>query len=83
MLALFYSVSGLKINMSKSIILGVGVDDALVSSMAESVGCEVGAWPINYLGLPLGGNPYCRAFWDPVVCKVAKRLDGWKRAFFV
>ena len=62
LLALFCSVSGLKINMSKSTILGVGVDDDIVSSVAESVGCEVGAWLIKYLGLPLGGNPCCGAF---------------------
>ena len=52
-----------------------------VSLLADSVGCEVGAWPINYLGLPLGGNPRSRSFWDPVISKVAKRLDSWKRVF--
>ena len=44
-------------------------------------GCEVGAWPIKYLGLPLGSNPRKINFWEPVVNKVAKRLDGWKKAF--
>ena len=80
-LGLFRSVSGLKINMSKSNILGLGVDDDIVSSLADWVGCEVGVWPINYLGLPLGGNPRSRNFWEPVISKVTKRLDGWKRTF--
>ena len=31
--------------------------------------------------MPLGGNPCNRTFWDPVIGKVSKRLDGWKRAF--
>ena len=36
-----------------------------------------------YLGLPLGGNPRSRNFWDLVISKVAKRLDSWKKGFFV
>ena len=79
--ALFCSVSGLKINMVNSALLGLGVDKDFVTSLAESAGCEVGGWPTIYLGLPLGGNPCNRSFWEPVLSKVAKRLDGWKRTF--
>ena len=43
--------------------------------------CDVGAWPIKYLGLPLGGNPRKIDFWESMVNKVAKRLTGWKKAF--
>ena len=67
--------------MAKSTLLGLGVDDEIVPSLAESMGCDVGVWPTTYLGLPLGVNPYNRTFWEPVLSKVAKRLDGWKRAF--
>ena len=49
--------------------------------LAEILGCSVGEWPIQYLGLPLGGNPRSRSFWEPVTRKVPKRLDGWKTAF--
>ena len=31
--------------------------------------------------MPLGGNPCSTTFWEPVITKVAKRLDGWKKAF--
>lgn len=34
---------------------------------------------MKYLGMPLGGNPIKFAFWDPVVSKIHKRLEGWKR----
>ena len=78
---LFGAVSGLKINMTKSLLLGMGVDDVFISSLTKLVGCEVGAWPTTYLGLPLGGNPCLRSFWESVITKVAKRLDRWKRAF--
>ena len=38
-------------------------------------------WPIKYLGLHLGGNPTRKTFWNPIVTKAAKRLEGWKCAF--
>ncbi|KAL5557179.1 hypothetical protein UlMin_039415 [Ulmus minor] len=44
------------------------------------VGCEKSSWPMKYLGLPLGGNPNSTEFWNPVVEKVGKRLDGWKKS---
>ncbi|RVW86537.1 putative ribonuclease H protein [Vitis vinifera] len=41
-----------------------------------------GFWePILYLGLPLGGNPKACGFWDPVIEKISRRLDGWKKAY--
>ena len=36
---------------------------------------------IKYLGLPLGGNPMSVEFWRPIIEKVVKRLDGWKKGF--
>lgn len=50
-------------------------------TLAGVIRCSVGSWPVKYLGLPLGRNPLQAAFWDPVVARVAKRLDGWKKAF--
>ncbi|RVW34547.1 Transposon TX1 uncharacterized 149 kDa protein [Vitis vinifera] len=32
-------------------------------------------------GLPLGGNPKTIGFWDPVVERISRRLDGWKKAY--
>ena len=80
-LEVFGSISGLRVNLRKSIILGINIEDDLIHNLATITGCEVGVWPISYLGLPLGGNPRKISFWDPVVNKVAKRLDGWKKAF--
>ncbi|RVW27818.1 hypothetical protein CK203_107068 [Vitis vinifera] len=31
-------------------------------------------------GLPLGGSPKTIGFWDPVVERISRRLDGWKKA---
>ena len=80
-LEVFGSMSGLRVNLRKSIILGINIEDDLIHNLATITTCEVGVWPISYLGLLLGGNPRNIAFWDPVVNKVVKRLDGWKKAF--
>ena len=36
---------------------------------------------LKYLGFCFGGNPLSLAFWNPVVGKVGKQLDGWKWAY--
>ena len=40
-------------------------------------------WPLSNPGLPLGGNPNTKGFRDPMVEKVARRLDAWKKAFLL
>ncbi|KAL5555361.1 hypothetical protein UlMin_037597 [Ulmus minor] len=66
----FFSIcSGLKINMNKSSLAGIHMEDEEVMALAAVVGCEKGSWPIKYLGLPLGGNPNSTEFWNPVVEK--------------
>ncbi|RVW35813.1 putative ribonuclease H protein [Vitis vinifera] len=42
---------------------------------------KVSEWPLSYLGLPLGGNPKTIGFWDPVVERISRRLDGWKKTY--
>ena len=32
-------------------------------------------------GCRWGGNPRIKMFWEPVVRKIRKRLDGWKSSF--
>ncbi|KAL5569671.1 hypothetical protein UlMin_026246, partial [Ulmus minor] len=79
-LKFFSMCSGLKINMNKSSLAGIHMEDEEVMALAVVVGCEKGSWPMKYLGLPLGGNPNSTEFWNPVIEKVGKRLDGWKKA---
>lgn len=63
----------MKINKSKCSLVGITLDDGLLIELA-------GAWPMTYLGLPLGGKPRAIKFWDPILEKVEKRLHKWKRA---
>ena len=56
LLEAFGSISGLRVTLKKSIILGINTDMYLLQNMANLSGCEVGEWPTKYLGLALGGN---------------------------
>ena len=53
----------------------------MLFSLALVLECRVSEWPLSYLGLPLGGNPKTIGFWDPVVERISRRLDGWKKAY--
>lgn len=79
MLDLFCFVSGVRINKSKCSVIGINYNKGELATMAEAWGCEVGAWSMLYLDLPLGGNPRTHCLWDLVVEKVEKRLQKWKK----
>lgn len=81
LLNVYYLVSGMKIKKSKSVLLGINMEIEQVANLANSIGCSMGNWPIKYLGVPLGGNPWRIDFWDLVVTKISKRLDGWKKGY--
>ncbi|XP_062096226.1 uncharacterized protein LOC133802006 [Humulus lupulus] len=80
-LKVFSIVSGLSINLQKCQLLRINLWKELVDQKASGIGCEVGQWPIQYLGRPLGASPRSKVFWEPVVSNCAKRLDSWKSAF--
>ncbi|RVW53692.1 putative ribonuclease H protein [Vitis vinifera] len=81
LLLVFGHISGLKVNLNKSSIYGINLDQAHLSRLAEMLDCKASGWPILYLGLPLGGNPKVCGFWDPVVERISSRLDGWQKAY--
>ncbi|RVW29587.1 putative ribonuclease H protein [Vitis vinifera] len=81
LLLAFGHISGLKVNLDKSNIYGINLDQAHISRLAETLECKASGWPILYLGLPLGGNPRAGGFWDPVIERISRRLDGWQKAY--
>ncbi|GJV40292.1 RNA-directed DNA polymerase, eukaryota [Tanacetum coccineum] len=56
MLRCFYKVSGLKINVHKSKLLGVNVPDGDVVDMAKVLGCGVSKLPMMYLASKATGG---------------------------
>ncbi|GJR89279.1 RNA-directed DNA polymerase, eukaryota [Tanacetum coccineum] len=76
--SLFSLASGLKINLQKSNLLGVGVTGSLVNEAAASIGCSVMKAPFKYLGVMVGGNMSKINAWDDMVGKIKSRLSKWK-----
>ncbi|GJS58687.1 putative RNA-directed DNA polymerase, eukaryota, reverse transcriptase zinc-binding domain protein [Tanacetum coccineum] len=77
-LHVFYLASGLKLNIHKSNIYGIGVNKDEVLSMASNAGCIAGDIPFNYLGLPIGSNMKSIASWKTLVDRFHMRLSSWK-----
>jgi hypothetical protein len=80
LLLCFEAVSGLKINLSKSEIVPVGVVGE-VEKLAIILGCGVASLPIKYLGLPLGAKYKDSNMWTCIIEKMENRLAGWKRLY--
>ena len=74
----FEKVSGLKVNLNKSKVYGVGVSRSEVEDMARCMGCSMGELLLTYLGLPIGVCMRRESSWRPVVDKFKKRLTDWK-----
>ncbi|KAL4280566.1 hypothetical protein GQ457_03G000290 [Hibiscus cannabinus] len=77
-LRVFELASGLQLNLKKCRTFGINIPDSVTSDWAAVVGCDVGHFPAEYLGLPLGPKRNSIALWDPVVAKFSTRLASWK-----
>lgn len=75
----FELISGLRINYHKILVCGVGVQEDIIVSFADTLNCRTKSLSFLYLGLPLGANPNRKATWKPVLDKLKSRLAGWKR----
>nr|GEV78255.1 transposon TX1 uncharacterized [Tanacetum cinerariifolium] len=78
MLHCFSLASGLKVNVHKSSIYGVGVRQADVQHMAENFCCISNNLPFTCLGVKVGANMIRLNSWSDVVKKVSNKLSNWK-----
>ncbi|GKC31960.1 hypothetical protein Tco_1039254 [Tanacetum coccineum] len=78
MLRCFFLISGLKINIDKSNVLGVGVSDEEISQMARIIGYGVSKLPFKYLGVPVGCNMSQCVNWNAVTRIFTSKLSSWK-----
>ncbi|KAJ0477029.1 putative RNA-directed DNA polymerase [Helianthus annuus] len=74
----FYLASGLKINLAKCSIYGIGVNDQEVQDMASIINCKQGTFPFKHLGLVVGANMNLTRNWKSVVDIFKHRLSLWK-----
>lgn len=74
----FDEILGLKVNMNKSRLYGVGVDEEMVTEMARWAKCSVWSLPISYQGIPVGIEMRWRGDWKAMIEKFKKRPLDWK-----
>ncbi|GJY51090.1 RNA-directed DNA polymerase, eukaryota [Tanacetum coccineum] len=74
----FYLASGLKINMQRSKLMGIGVAVREIDQEASFVGCSTFKTPFYYLGVMVGGSMSRIHTWDDVINKISSRLSKLK-----
>jgi len=68
----------MKINYNKSDLLTLGLEEAENNNYARLFCCNIGSFPIKYLGVPLHFAKLKREDIQPVVDNFIKRVAGWK-----
>ncbi|XP_026451080.1 uncharacterized protein LOC113351280 [Papaver somniferum] len=74
----FEFIAGLKVNTSKTRLIGVG-DVPDLAIWEEEFGCSTDCLPFMYLGMPLGTKSGSKVIWDPIFEKFDARLFVWIR----
>ncbi|GKB45218.1 RNA-directed DNA polymerase, eukaryota, reverse transcriptase zinc-binding domain protein [Tanacetum coccineum] len=77
-LQLFFLASGLKINIHKSNVYGVGVSSDEINDMSHVIGCEACFFPFVYLRLPIGGNMNHTVNWKKLLDRFHDKLSTWQ-----
>nr|GEV94704.1 RNA-directed DNA polymerase, eukaryota, reverse transcriptase zinc-binding domain protein [Tanacetum cinerariifolium] len=70
----FYNSLGLKINVKKSNMYGVGVLLDEIANMTASTRCTAGNLPFNYLGITIGASMTSKGMWDKGSQEDAKKI---------
>nr|GEW83773.1 RNA-directed DNA polymerase, eukaryota [Tanacetum cinerariifolium] len=74
----FYLASGLRINVSKSQVLGIGVPSDIVQQGASRIGCDIMKMPFKYLRVMVGDNMSRLSAWSNSIQKIHAKLSKWK-----
>ena len=75
-LCAFVQLSGLKINFHKSEIFYFGEAKDYKNQYMELFGCNLGAFPIRYLGIPIHYRRLSNKDWLKVQERFEKRLSS-------
>lgn len=69
------AVSGLEVNLRKSILSPVG-NVPNVAESATILGCDLVQLPITYLGLPFGVKSSLKSIWNRVIERMGSKLSS-------
>uniref|UniRef100_A0A0A9GRJ6 Reverse transcriptase domain-containing protein n=1 Tax=Arundo donax TaxID=35708 RepID=A0A0A9GRJ6_ARUDO len=70
LLYLYELMSGLKINFQKSEVIVLGGNNVIAQQYADLFHCQVGSFPIKYLGVPISPSRLYVVDWEMVDQKV-------------
>lgn len=73
----FEMVSGLRVNLFKSCLMGLNVEREFMVMACNFLNCNEGSIPFKYLGLPVGANPRSLTTWEPLLEHISSRLNSW------
>ncbi|GKA18555.1 hypothetical protein Tco_0698470 [Tanacetum coccineum] len=74
----FLMASGLKINLHKSKLIGIGISNEEVEITTKIMGCSMFFPPFNYLGVKVGDAMSRLNSWNKFIAKISSRLSKWK-----
>ncbi|XP_058088931.1 uncharacterized protein LOC131235665 [Magnolia sinica] len=80
-LVCFEVVSGLRINITKSEMLGIRLEERELGKLASLIGCKTGSFPSTYLVMPLCLGKPPLILWDRVIEKVERKLSIWESQY--
>ncbi|OAY74818.1 hypothetical protein ACMD2_16223 [Ananas comosus] len=75
---LFEWASGMKINREKSELYYLGQKAGKGVRLANILECRTGAFPTNYLGLPLSPRTPSKEAWRGIIQKFHHKIGGWQ-----
>jgi len=78
LLYLYEMIAGLKINFNKSEVITINDEENLGQTYAELFNCQVGLFPIKYLGVPVSPSRLHVRDWLSLIDKCLKILDVLK-----
>jgi hypothetical protein len=81
LLYLYEQMVVLKINFSKSEIYMINGDDSLGLQYAELFNCQLGGFPIRYLGVPVSPSKLHVRDWNPLLEKTRKNWTYGKGGY--
>lgn len=73
----FELMSGLCINLNKSKLYGVNLDNYVMLAALSFFACQIGKFPFLFLAISIGGNRRRNEFWAFMLTKLKKRLNIW------
>jgi hypothetical protein len=76
LLYMYELMAGLKINFMKSEILTINDEENWAAVYAEIFNCQMGTFPIKYLGVPVSPSRFHVADWLPLIAGRKTLIDS-------